>query len=218
MRNVFKFLGLTVFAVAAAMIIYGVKGYIDAISDASDHQKRAKALILRGFGADGLGNGRDDLLLLIQDPAFTSHSGVDITTAGAGVTTLSQSLSKRLAFDDFKPGIGKIRQTGYALGLEARLNKDEIFALWLDTVEMGRGPSGWMTGFYEAIEVIYQKQPDRLSDEQFLRLVAVLIAPASYDLRVKDARIDERVARIKRLVEGQCSAQNNSDVWLDECR
>lgn len=217
MRRISKFLGLAVLVCATAMAAYGTKGYVDAVADTDDLRQRGQSLIARGFGAADLGNGRADLLLQVQDPAFASHSGVDFTTAGAGLTTISQSLSKRLAFDDFKPGIGKIRQTGYAFGLEAHLSKEEIFALWLDTVEMGRGPDGWMTGFHEASEAIYQNQPSALSDEQFLRLVAVLIAPGSYDLRAEDAKLDERVARITRLVANQCSAASNRDVWLNNC-
>ncbi|PCD76014.1 hypothetical protein CLN94_11020 [Pseudothioclava arenosa] len=36
---------------------------------------------------------------------------------------------------------------GYALGLERSLRKGLILALWLDALEMGRGPDGWMIGF-----------------------------------------------------------------------
>lgn len=74
----------------------------------------------------------------MEDPGFAEHDGVDFSTPGAGLTTITQSAAKRLAFETFRPGIGKIRQTGYAMGLESRLSKDQILALWLDTLEMGR--------------------------------------------------------------------------------
>ncbi|MGL4236764.1 transglycosylase domain-containing protein [Tabrizicola sp.] len=137
---------------------------------------------------------------------------------GAGATTISQSVSKRLAFEQFRPGIGKIRQTGYALGLEARLDKDQILALWLETVEMGRGPNGWMTGFFHASEELHQRPPNELSQEEFLRLVAVLVAPATFDLRREDAALAERLERIERLVAGNCAPKDHSDVWLEGCQ
>jgi membrane peptidoglycan carboxypeptidase len=101
--------------------------------------------------------------------------------------------------------------------LETRLTKEQIIALWLDTVEMGRGPAGWMTGFFEASQAIYGRTPVELSRPQFIHLVAVLIAPASYSLTNADAKLDERARRIERLVAFECTPSGNSDVWLDGC-
>jgi membrane peptidoglycan carboxypeptidase len=156
--------------------------------------------------------------LRVQDPAFRDHSGVDFSTAGAGATTISQSVSKRLAFKHFEPGIGKIRQTGYALGLEQSLTKDQILALWLDTVEMGRGPDGWMTGFFEASTMVFGVPPSEVTDTEFLRLVAVLIAPASFDLWQGDEKLVARTERIERMLAGECTPLGHGDVWLEGCR
>lgn len=51
------------------------------------------------------------MLLKVQDPKFYHHKGVDTTTPGTGVTTLSQGLVKIFYFDEFSPGIKKIKQT-----------------------------------------------------------------------------------------------------------
>ncbi|PRD45425.1 glycosyl transferase [Phyllobacterium phragmitis] len=156
--------------------------------------------------------------MTVEDPNFANHSGVDFSTSGAGATTITQSASKRLAFEKFQPGVGKIRQTGYAMGLESRLSKDQILALWLETLEMGEGPEGWMTGFYKASSAIYGRPPAELSNSEFIRLVAVLIAPGSYKLRENDTALNERVGRIERLVAGTCAPEGLSDVWLEGCR
>lgn len=205
-------------ALVAAGLLYGGKGYLDAIAASDSLKKRADAIMAEGRGGNALGDGRLRQLLLVQDPAFETHSGIDLSTPGAGITTISQSVSKRLAFDAFKPGIGKLRQTGYAFGLESRLSKDQILALWLETLEMGRGPQGWMKGFFQASETVYAKPPQQLTDEQYFRLLAVLIAPGKYDLLSDDSDLAERVRRISRLVAGACSPVDNGDVWLEGCR
>jgi monofunctional biosynthetic peptidoglycan transglycosylase len=201
----------------AGLFLYGAKGYYDAVSAAPALAARADRLIAANRGMEGLGPGRIGLLLTVDDPGFWHHKGVDMTTAGAGMTSMTQSLSKRLAFKHFQPGLGKIRQTGYALGLERRLSKPQIVALFLDTAQMGYGPKGWMKGFYTASREIYGRPPAALDRGQFLTLVAVMIAPARFDLRRPDAALGERVARIDRLLSGRCRPSGLRDVWLEGC-
>lgn len=217
MRRLLWLFGLLLVLVVAAAALYGFKGYLDARSDGAALRNRADRLIAEGRGPDALGPGRAEAVLKVQDPGYREHGGVDFATPGAGLTTLTQSLAKRLAFEDFKPGIGKIRQTGYALGLEQVLDKTQIYALWLDTLEMGNGPDGWMTGFFRASRSIFQKEPTALSDSEFQALVAVLIAPGRYDLRAPSEDLRERIRRIDRLVAGQCAPVDHGDVWLEGC-
>ncbi|EBV3600008.1 glycosyl transferase [Salmonella enterica subsp. enterica serovar Virchow] len=218
MRRIFKVAGLSLGLLIIAALLYGAKGYWDALSDAPALGQRADDLIAQGRGGDSLGAKHLAILLKVEDPNFANHAGVDFSSPGAGATTITQSASKRLAFETFHPGIGKIRQTGYALGLERRLSKEQILALWLDTLEMGEGPRGWMTGFHNASSAIYGRQPAELSDTEFIRLTAVLIAPASYKLVGDDLALDTRVDRIERLVQGACKPEGLGDVWLEGCR
>ncbi|OCW57436.1 transglycosylase domain-containing protein [Hoeflea olei] len=218
MMRMLKYMGIAFALLLIGLVGYGAKGYFDALSDAEGLRVRADAAIAEGRGGDSLGATHMAILLAVQDPNFPTHSGVDFSTPGAGLTTITQSAAKRLAFEAFRPGIGKIRQTGYALGLERRLSKAQILALWLETLEMGNGPDGWMVGFHAASSAIYGRSPADLSEAEFIRLVAVLIAPASYDLVGSDARLDDRAARIQRLVAGACALTGLSDVWLEGCR
>lgn len=217
MKRILKYTAFLVGLVVVLAAGYGAKGYIDALSDSDALRTRADTLIAEGRGGAALGAERLAILLKVEDPGFAGHSGVDLSTPGAGLTTITQSAAKRLAFDKFRPGIGKVRQTGYALGLERRLSKEQILALWLDTLEMGHGPDGWMTGFFTASSTVYGRPPSELSNADFMRLVAVLIAPASYSLTRADAGLDERVGRIERLVSGACSPAGFRDVWLEGC-
>lgn len=213
-----KLMALVFLVLVAGVSAYGAKGYWDALSDADALRVRADELIAQNRGGSSLGPDHLKILLTVEDPNFAEHIGVDFFTAGAGATTITQSASKRLAFKQFRPGIRKIRQTGYALGLERRLTKDQILALWLDTVEMGEGPDGWMTGFHDASSRIYARPPSALSKSEFVRLVAVLISPASYDLVKGNAALLERSSRIERLVDGECAPSDHGDVWLEGCQ
>lgn len=217
MKRLAGIFGLFLSLVLLAGLSYGAFGYYDASRKAPEYSAQAQELIENGFGAHALGAERLQQLLMVQDPRYFEHGGVDLWTKGAGLTTISQSLAKRLGFEEFRPGIGKIRQTGFALGLERHLNKDYILALWLDSVEMGRGPAGWMVGFFNASEMIYHRPPEKLSDAEFYRLLAVLIAPAKFRLLEQDSALEERSSRIFKLLNAECAPTGLTDVWLESC-
>lgn len=142
MRKLFVMLSIILAIVVSLAFIYGAKGWYDATVSAKALKARAHTLTENGRGADSLAPERLSVLLKVEDPGFYAHSGIDLTTPGAGLTTLTQSLSKRLAFEEFKPGISKIRQSGYAMGLDTVLTKDEQIALFLDTAAMGNSSGG----------------------------------------------------------------------------
>ncbi len=218
MTKILKITSVVLILILIALIGYGAKGYYDAVQRGEELRARADALIASGRGPDSLGNERLRVLLLVQDPGFYQHSGIDFSTPGAGLTTLAQSVSKRLAFDHFKPGIGKIRQTGFALGVSRELNKKQLIALFLETAEMGKSNRGWVTGFYKASEVFFGKTVNELSDEEFYSLVAVLIAPGKLKLAIPDSRLKARVQRIVKLAHGDCKPTSLTDVWLEGCK
>lgn len=218
MVGFFKYLCVAGLLLVLAMLGYGALGYVDAIGDAHGLRQRADGLIAQGLGGQSLGADRLQQMLRVEDPNFWHHAGMDMSTPGAGMTTITQSAAKRLAFDSFKPGIGKIRQTGFALGMEQVLSKQQILALWLDSLEMGPGPDGWMTGFFRAAQKVYGRMPDNLDDQEFQALLAVLIAPSKYRLGTDDPALQERIRRIARLIADSCTPVNHADVWLEGCR
>ena len=216
---VFKRLGFIItLSLFLFLFVYAVSGYISASNDVVELKQKARALIDNSKGGQSLGSQRLRLLLRVQDPAFYKHNGVDLKTKGAGLTTVTQSLAKRLAFENFKPGLNKIKQTTYAMSLEAHMTKDEILALFLDTVPMGNGPEGWVSGFFEASQSFYGQAPDELSNRQFIELISVLIAPRELNHIAQNDKFHDRVKRIERLNQGDCKPLNNNDVWLQGCR
>ena len=214
-------MGAAAVLVALAVVAWPVaRGYLDGRAAAPVHAAQADRLIAAGRGPADLGPGRWARLLMVQDPAFADHSGIDLATPGAGITTVTQSLAKRVGFEEeFRPGWAKLRQSGLALGYETGMTKDQIAALWLETVEMGNlqgpGGKGWTVGFWSAAERAHGVAPAALTDAQFRDLVARLIAPAALG-RDADARA-ARAGRIARLWDGACAPDGHSDVWLEGC-
>ncbi|HPF22706.1 MAG TPA: transglycosylase domain-containing protein [Hyphomonas sp.] len=218
MRRWILWINLLLGAVFLAAFAYGAKGYSDARHAAPELKARAAALAAAGRGPDSIDPENLRILILVEDPGFAFHKGVDLSNKGAGLTTMTQSLSKRLAFREFRPGFRKIRQTGYAIGLESRLSKSDILTLWLDTVPMGRDADGvWTTGFDTAGEAFFGKPLPGLTREEFIELTAVPIAPGRLSPLRRGPDFDARVQRITRLANGLCEPDAVRDVWLDGC-
>jgi monofunctional glycosyltransferase len=219
MRKLHKLLLILIMSLIPLSFLYGAKGYFDARSDSGELSKRADGLIAANRGASGLGPGRAEQLLKLYDPDFPSHNGVDFSPPGFGLTstTMTQSLAKRLAFETFKPGIRKIRQTGYAMGLESRLSKNQIWALFLETVELGRGRNGPMIGFHETSQQVYGRPAAALSEREYATILAAMLAPTRYQLMQPDVALEDRVDRIERLLRGECKPFSKRDKILDGC-
>jgi monofunctional biosynthetic peptidoglycan transglycosylase len=217
MKRFLRWSAILFCVLAAGLLGYAATGFFAARADAPRLAARADWLIQNHRGPADLGPGRADQILLVDDPGFRNHSGVDLASPGAGLTTLTQSLSKRVGFSNFRPGIAKLRLMGHAVGLESRLSKEQILALYLDTVWMGRGPNGRMTGYFGASQAIYGRPPAALSDREFLTLVAVPIAPRDLTLANPNPLLLERVRRIERLVQNRCRPNGLRDVWLEGC-
>jgi len=212
-----KIIFLSLLILLFGATVYGASGWLDAKRDSTQLSKRADILLAQDRGGNTMGNKRLEWFLKVEDPNYFSHNGIDLKTAGAGLSTITQSLAKRLAFKNWTPGIKKIRQSTYALSLERYLSKDQILALFLDNVGMGEGPNGWMTGFHSASHTIYNAPPALVTDKQFISLVAVLIAPGRLKLASPNAELEERVNRISRLVQGECSPNDYFDQWYENC-
>ncbi|MCT4607596.1 MAG: transglycosylase domain-containing protein [Pelagimonas sp.] len=204
-------------AMALPLLAYGALGWFDARFDSGSLKQTSLRLNQQGQGAEDLGP-RKDWLLLVEDPNFLSHYGLDLTSAGSGATTITQAVASRLGFETYRSGLRNLRQTGYALGMESRLSKDEILTLFLRSVEMGQGPDGWMTGFFSASQTLFNRPPADLSDDEFLSLVAVVISPQDFSLLGPNPALEDRKRRITRLVQALCGPASTWDIWLEGCR
>lgn len=159
-----------------------------------------------------------DALLKIQDPNFYHHKGYDFETPGAGVTSLSQGLVKFYYFDDFQPGIQKIKQTLIArFAFDPLTPKDTILKLFINEVYLGGYNGQGIYGFENGAKFYFNKKFKTLDWDEYLSLIAMIRAPFTFHyLNNKEANI-ERVQRIKRFLSGAYIPVDNSD-WLYDRR
>lgn len=151
-----------------------------------------------------------EILLKVEDPRFFEHNGVDLSTPGAGITTITQALVKHLYFEKFSPGIAKVKQTAIArFALDPLMDKDDQLRLFINTAYLG--PDA--IGFARASEAFFGKPFSQLNEDQYIALVAMLIAPAIFDVRRYPERNRERVERIKRVVNGEYVPRGLFDVF-----
>ncbi len=132
-------------------------------------------------------------LIATEDARFHNHSGVDIRSifrvivmniiggqrSAGGGSTLSQQLAKNLFPREENPSIIrmiiiKLKEWVTAAKLERRYTKDEIMAMYLNTVDFG----SHAFGIKLAAKTYYNTSPDSLKVEQAAVLVGMLKAPS----------------------------------------
>lgn len=168
------------------------------------------------FGAQlkptDLSKDRQAMLLAIEDPAFTRHHGVDLETPGAGMTTITQGLVKLIYFPDgFKQGIAKVRQTLIAqYALDSLVSKNDQMQLFLNICYLGSKNGQPVHGYAAAAQAYFGKSFAELTDEEFLSLVAMHIAPDN--LKPGTPENTQRVQRIHAYLSGKYRPASLLDV------
>lgn len=161
---------------------------------------------------------RLDMLVRIEDPGFYAHRGVDFSTPGAGMTSITQSLVKRFYFKNFQPGFAKLEQSLIArFVLDPAMPKTAQLKAYLNFSHFGWRDGRPIVGLAAAARTYYNREPARLSDRQFLSLIAMLVSPREYDpLRRPEANA-ERVRRLTAMLANKCAPQGLRDVELRAC-
>ncbi len=155
---------------------------------------------------------RLNMLLAVEDPAFMRHHGVDLTTPGAGMTTITQGLVKILYFPEgFDPGIDKIRQTLIAqYALSALVSKEDQLALFLNAAYLGNKDGKPVHGYAQGARSYFGKEFAALSDTEFISLVAMLIGPNYF--KPGTPAHDERVKLVQAYLAGRYQPDGLLDV------
>ena len=215
-RDVTKLVGWILFALFILFLLGQFFGLWRA------YQRTPDAVAIARQGELKLSNLSDDrraILLAVEDPGFATHHGIDWSTPGAGMTTIAQALAKILYFDHFQPGVGKIQQSLIArFIIDHALTKDEQVAAFLNLAYFGTVHGRDVTGFADASRTYFDRPFFALTTQQYEALVAMLIAPNALD-PIRHPRANaERVARIERMVRGECRPTGVSDVYYDACK
>lgn len=137
-----------------------------------------------------------DALIATEDSRFYRHSGVDakaLFRVASGVltfhrkgggSTITQQLAKNLFPRDQKMNkiklvFFKFKEWVVATKLERKYSKDEILAMYFNTVNFGNNA----VGIKSAARTYFNKQPDEINTEEAALLVGMLKAPTQYSPR-----------------------------------
>jgi penicillin-binding protein 1A len=149
-------------------------------------------------------------LIATEDERFYQHSGIDAKgTARAivflgtkgGASTITQQLSKNMLEQGSKNiirrVIEKFKEWIISVKLERNFTKEEILALYLNTVSF----SDNLYGIGNASRTFFQKDPDRLSVDEAAVLVGMVNGPTIFNPRrnPKNA-LDRRNLVLNRMV------------------
>lgn len=157
-------------------------------------------------------------LLKIEDPTFYSHHGIDLTTPGAGWTTITQGLVKIYFFDNFSKGvINKLKQSIIAVVFDSRVDKKIQLAIFLNSVYLGSQDGRDVIGFQDGAKTYFNKDFSQLSKNEFLQLSAIIVAPNDFELKRHANENRQRVNRIKKFLDGSCQPNGMSDVFYENC-
>jgi len=161
-----------------------------------------------------LTNEQLQALLKVQDQNFYNHKGFDFFTPGTGITTISQGLVKMYYFDNFKPGVQKIKQTLIArFAFDVMTPKDTILKLFINDVYLGQHDGKEVKGFENAANTYLKKSFKELTWDEYLGLVAMIRGPNKLHYIEDKVVNEERVSRIKKVLNGEYIPTDNSD-WL----
>jgi penicillin-binding protein 1A len=149
-------------------------------------------------------------LISTEDVRFYKHSGVDFSRLFTipfynlvgkkqGASTLSQQLARNLfprqKMNKFKIIWRKVEEQITAIKLERLYTKEEILAMYLNTVEFNNNA----VGINSASHIYFDKGPDKLSTIEAAMLVGMLKNPTLYD----PVRRPEIALRRRNTVLGQ---------------
>jgi len=165
---------------------------------------------------DDLTPEKQNILLRVEDPKFFAHKGVDWKTPGAGVTSITQAIAKRLYFEKFTPGFAKIEQTLIALFvIDPAVPKTVQMNTFLNIAYLGTKNGTDIIGFNNGANAYFYKDADQLSTFEFVQLTAALVGPNSYTPGTK--RNLKRTSKIQALLADKCRPKSNRDVYYENC-
>lgn len=144
-------------------------------------------------------------ILVAEDAKFAEHAGFD--WAGmqyawsknlkkgrivAGGSTISQQLAKNLFLSSSRTPWRKVEEALITVMLEAVLDKERIFELYLNVIEWGNG----LFGVEAAARKYYHVHARQLGPAQAAQLAAMVTNPRYYQTHRRDRHLQHKAAVI----------------------
>lgn len=150
-------------------------------------------------------------LIATEDERFYNHSGIDGRSLARAVANFgheggASTISQQLAFNLFNGNrarnpvsraIQKLKEWIIAIKLERNFTKDEILALYLNTVPFGDN----VYGIRNASKTFFQKEPDVINIQEAAVLIGMLKGSTLYNPRVNPKMaLDRRNTVLDQMV------------------
>lgn len=166
-------------------------------------------------------------LVATEDKRFYDHSGIDIRGLFAailvpiftgndrgGASTLSQQLAKNLFHQNFSIAgrLGrakqKLKEWVLAAKIERMFSKDEIIAMYFNTVGFGYNSYGIKTAAF----TYFGKTPKELNPEEAALLIGLLNAPGRFNpVKHPEKATERRNVVLRRMAEAQIITTETAD-------
>lgn len=151
-------------------------------------------------------------LIATEDERFYEHSGIDFSRTFTivfynligkrqGASTITQQLAKKL-FGRQKTNIfiTKMKEWVTAVKLERNYTKQEILAMYLNTVDFGSNAYGIKT----ASRTFFNTTPDKLTVEQAALLIGILKGPSYYSpIRYPERALSRRNTVLQQMYKDE---------------
>lgn len=146
-------------------------------------------------------------LVASEDAKFLEHEGFDwegMQTAWeknikkgrivAGGSTITQQLAKNLFLSSSRNPLRKVEEAALTVMIEAILDKQRIFEIYLNVIEWGDG----VFGAQAAAQHYYKTNASKLSAGQAAKLASMVTNPRYFDKNRNDRRLLRKAAIIQR--------------------
>jgi len=160
-------------------------------------------------------------LVATEDERFYTHSGIDGKGLARAIIHLGKdggasTISQQLAFNLFNGNrarnpltrtMQKVKEWIIAIKLERNFTKDEILALYLNTVPFGDN----VYGIRNAAKTFFQKEPDVINIEEAAVLIGMLKGSTLYNPRVNPKMaLDRRNTVLDQMVRNSVLTESEA--------
>jgi monofunctional glycosyltransferase len=201
--------GVAVLSVAMVVVLWLAGVWAMAYSKAPRLVEELEKSGALAFDPAVLPAARVCALLAVQDRTFFRHHGIALLDGPPLHTTMTQGICKGLFFRGFSPGLLRYRKIMLmvdALAVDHRISKEMQLRIFMNRASFGRAGGAEVLGFKAAARAYFGRDVLQLNDQEYLALVAMLLAPGTYNVAQKPEANAARVRLLKDAVDAACPA------------
>lgn len=162
-------------------------------------------------------------VIATEDKNFYWHHGIDAGGIAravlsdikarkvvAGGSTITQQTAKTLFLTNERTFTRKLKELWYAILLEQRYSKDEILAMYCNSIYFGEGA----TGVEVAARMYFGKEARRLNQAEAILLAGIPNSPTAYDpyLHPEKAKARQQVVLDRMVAEGYLKTTESREL------